>query len=659
MRIELTEFTSRKQNKGVVVEYSWEQLVDKLKHPTITNESVGEYPALTNEERTEIKDVGGFVGGRLKGGLRRKTALENRTLLTIDADNGTEESIRDFELLSDAVYFVHTTHSSTPDHLRLRWVFPLLRPVTAEEYSVVANEVARWIGTDTIDETTDQPERLMFWPSIAFDADFRTWEGGRTPLDPDEILPHADRIPKTQTEAPQIPQKEKHLNDGALSIPEGQRNKTVFSFAATLRGSGLDKDGIRSMISDYNDRYCDPPLPDFELDTIVRSICGRYEPGASVMPTLRTAWDDFNDLGEWKESEPKKIEKLEAESMRSLSLRHIDPPKFIIPGIITYGITILASPPKFGKSWMCMDMALSVATGTKFMELDTNKDGVIYLALEDGDYRLQDRAHKVANGRDLPENLYLVKQAPILNEGLLQQISNLLDKTDDHIGMIMIDTLQKIRGVAGKTEGVYGYDYRELGALHQFALDKKIAIVLVHHLNKGGDDSDFVSRLNGSTGVSGAADTIITLTRAARGSDETKMSITGRDVMERTLVIQMDWGHYRWILLGDEKDVEKDRDMHEFKSDPLVKTVLWHLNEADELARADPNNYSTEVSWSCTSQQLMDDIRRLFGEEYESSTAVGMRVKKLAPKLAEIEGVAYEYGRSKDSRKHTFTREII
>ena len=649
MRIEITEFANRKTNKGSVVEYTWERMVDKLKHPAITEETIDEYYAMTNEERTEIKDVGGFVGGKLKGGVRRKSALENRTLLTIDADNGTIESIRDFEILSDAVYFVHTTHSSTEEHLRLRWVFPLLRPVTAEEYSVVANEVATWIGVETIDETTDQPERLMFWPSIAFDADFRTWEGGRMPLDPDEILDHADPTP----DAP-VPQKEKHLNDGALSVPEGQRNKTVFSYAATLRGAGLDKDGIRYAVSDYNDRYCDPPLPESELDTIVRSICGRYEPGAAVMATLRDAWDDFNDLGEWKESAPKKIDHLEAESMRSLMQRHIDPPKFVIPDLITYGITILASPPKFGKSWMCLDMAISVSTGTEFMGIATNKDGVIYLALEDGDYRLQERSGKVANGRVVEDNLFLVKEAPILNEGLLPQIQKLIESCDTHIGMIIIDTLQKIRGVAGKTEGAYGYDYRELAQVHQFALDNNLAVVLVHHLNKGGDDTDFVSRLNGTTGISGAADTIITLTRANRNSDETKMSITGRDIKERTLIIQMGWNNYRWMLLGEEKEVEKDRDTMEFRNDPLVKTIIWHLDDAIELS-----DDVDEVSWSCTSQELMDEIRRLYGTEYESPQAVGYQVKKLAGKLAELENVSYEYVRSSVARKHVFTREII
>ena len=649
MKIEITTFPNRKTSTGRVEDWSWEDLKEKLKHPVVTTESVAEYPLLTNEERTNIKDVGGFVGGRMTSGKRNKIALENRTLLTIDADNATPHTVEDFLLLNDQVFFCHTTHTSTAEHPRLRWVFPLLRPVTPEEYRTIAAEVTKWVGAETIDETTDQPERLMFWPSIAFDGDYQYWEGGIRVLDPDEVLDRADPAP-----AP-APQKEDNVDLGAQTIPEGQRNKKVFSFAATLRGSGLDYKGIRSMLSDYNERYCEPPLPEEELDTICRSICGRYKPGESVMATLRDAWDDFNDLGDWKESEPKKIEHLEAESLASLNLRHIEPPKFVIPGIIPYGITILASPPKFGKSWMCLDMAISVATGTDFMGLETRKDGVVYLALEDGDYRLQDRSRKVANGRDLPDNLLLVKQAPVLNEGLLKQIRDLLDKTEQNIGMIIIDTLQKIRGVAGKTEGVYGYDYRELGAVHQFAIDNNLAVVLVHHLNKGGDDSDFVSRLNGSTGVSGAADTIITLTRASRGSDETKMSITGRDVQERTLIIQMDWSNFRWILLGDEKDVEKERDQIEFQSDPVVKTILWGLADAEDMTDGD------EVVWSGTSQEIMDEASRLYGAMYDSATSVGMKIKKLAPELEAREGIFYEYKRvgGQRSRTHVFRRERV
>ena len=656
MTIEITTFKNRKARCGTVTQLTWEDLVARLKKPVVTEESIAEYREMTNEQRTEIKDVGGFVGGYLEKGIRKKNALKNRTVITIDADNAKPDTVDQFLCFNDTVFFCHTTHTSTEESPRLRWVFPLRRPVTPEEYGVVARELAALVGADTIDETTDQPERLMFWPSVALDGDFQFWEGGAELLDPDKILDAADPVPE-----PTAPKGKDHIDDGALSIPEGGRNKTVFGYAAVLRGQGLDYQGIRFAVSDYNDRYCHPPLPEEELDTICRSVCGRYEPGAAVVPSLRDAWDDFNDLGEWKESEPKKVDHLEAESMKSLGSRYIAPPKFIVPGLIPYGITVLASPPKYGKSWLCLDMALSVATGTPFMGQQTNRDGVIYLALEDGDYRLQERGKKVAGSRELPENLLLVKQAPNLTDGLLKQISNLLDKCQASIGMIIIDTLQKVRGLAGKTEGVYGYDYRELGQLHQFALDKNLAVVLVHHLNKGGDDSDFVSRLNGSTGVSGAADSIITLTRASRGSDETKMSITGRDVQERTLIIQMDWSTYRWILLGDEKDVERDREDIDFHADPIVKTILWHLAEAEDLVHADEEHELPEASWCCTSQDLRDEVKRLYGQEYESATTVGMAVKKLIPLLASKEGVFHEKKQVGKGRiwTHVFKREIL
>ena len=382
--LEITEFKSRKNPRGKVVSLSWEDLKARLKKPVITEETIDEYFAMTNEERTEIKDVGGFVGGRMKNGARSKNALENRTVLTIDADHAAEDSVCFFTIMNDSVFFCHTTHTSTKENLRLRWVFPLSRPVTPEEYTAIAGVVCTWVGAETIDETTDQPERLMFWPSISFEADYGFWEGGTVVLDPDVILDGLEIPVNCGSSKPETPVKE-----GPLVIPEGQRNRTVFSFAASLRSNGLDYQGIRFMVSDYNDRYCEPPLPEDELDTICRSVCGKYRPGDPVANSLRNAWDDFKDLGEWVESKPKAVEKLEAESLASLGLRHVDPPKYIIPGMITHGITILASPPKFGKSWMVLDMAISVATGTEFMGMETQRTGVIYLALEDGDYRTE------------------------------------------------------------------------------------------------------------------------------------------------------------------------------------------------------------------------------------------------------------------------------
>lgn len=650
MNLTITTFPNRKSPKGKELSLSWEELKDKLKNPVITDESIGEYFAFTNEQRTDIKDVGGFVGGAFKDHRRAKDRLLYRSVLCIDADDASLNDVDDFTLLYNPVFCCHTTHSHTDEKPRLRWVFPLARNVNAAEYRYIANTVAEWVGANSIDETTDQPERLMFWPSQAFDGEWHFWEGGADILDPDELLAGVE----LETTAPVKEKPEPRESEEGLVVPEGQRNRTVFEFAATLRNKGLDMAGIRSMIEDYSDRYCSPPLDDAELDTIARSVCGRYKPGEAVT-SLRTAWDDFHDLGEWKEKK-KEQAKLRWESASELDERDVSPPDYVVPGLLANGINIIASPPKFGKSWMMMDLAISVATGTDFIGMSVEQTGVIYMALEDGDSRLKDRMRKVAGSRPRPDNLYFVQEAPGLGDDLLQQLDAMIKATPRRIGLVIIDTLQKVRGVAGKTEGVYGYDYRELGKLKSFFDDHHICGVLVHHLNKGGDDNDFVGRLNGSTGVSGAADTIITLTRGKRGDLETKMSITGRDVNERTLVIQMDWSSFRWICLGDERDVERDHDQYAFQSDPLVKTILWHLDEAEELAEES----AEKVSWSCTSADLLASVVALYGpQESDSATAMGMKVKKLAPQLEAQAGVTYEYSRANARREHVFTREIL
>lgn len=648
----LTVFKNRRVPVGTRLEMTWPEIVEKFRTPEVTEETVDEYQAMTNEQKTDVKDVGGYIAGELRANRRSKAALVNRDIITIDLDYASEGTIHTLRYLMSPRSLIHSTHSSTKDQLRVRVLFPLTRPVNAAEYRYLSNKLCADIGVDAADDSTDQPERLMFWPSVSFDGDYLFYECGDEPIDPDELLP--DDLPSEEPSS-----KPDKIQSGTLEIAEGQRNKTVFGFAATLRGNGLDQPGIRAMLEEYNDRYCSPPLEGWELDTICRSVCTRYQPGEAVAASLRDAWDDFHDLGEWQETKPAPIKRLEAESMASLGSRHVDAPVYVVDSLIANGITILASPPKFGKSWMCMDLAISVANGTEFMGLATKKQGVIYLALEDGDYRLKERGRKVAGDRPMPDNLYLVKDAPILEDGLLSMLNALVNSCES-VGMVIIDTLQKIRGTAGRTEGVYGYDYRELGQLHKYALDNGLAVVLVHHLNKGGDDNDFVGRLNGSTGISGAADSIITLSRSKRGDRETRMSITGRDIVERTLILEMDWGRYRWIILGEEHEVIERRDELEFKNDPLVKTIDGMLSSISDMV-LEENPDAVTVTWSCTSAELLDEVERLYGMQDLDVRSIGRKLSSIEPKLESELGISHTYVRKDHGtrRVHVFTSDII
>jgi len=73
------------------------------------------------------------------------------------------------------------------------------------------------------------------------------------------------------------------------------------------------------------------------------------------------------------------------------------PIKFIVSGLLPQGLAVLASPPKYGKSWFVLDLCLSVATGNDFIGRKTTPTDTLYLALEDSKNRLQGRIRKLCS----------------------------------------------------------------------------------------------------------------------------------------------------------------------------------------------------------------------------------------------------------------------
>ncbi len=83
-----------------------------------------------------------------------------------------------------------------------------------------------------------------------------------------------------------------------------------------------------------------------------------------------------------------------------LGREEFPPIRFVVPGYLPEGCTILAGRPKLGKSWLALDMALAVANGGRCLGTDCDPGAVLYLALEDNRRRLQSRLQKLAPARE-------------------------------------------------------------------------------------------------------------------------------------------------------------------------------------------------------------------------------------------------------------------
>lgn len=158
------------KNKSIL----WSDLLVKLSTTHRTAESFSEYAAAKKPRQDEIKDIGGFVGGYLDKGKRRKSSVLNRQLITLDADFLAADSglWDDFKLYYNNAACVYSTHKHEPDKPRLRLILPLDREVMPDEYIAIARRIAGSIGVELFDPTTYQPERLMYWPSTSKDGEF-------------------------------------------------------------------------------------------------------------------------------------------------------------------------------------------------------------------------------------------------------------------------------------------------------------------------------------------------------------------------------------------------------------------------------------------------------------------------------------------------------
>ena len=188
-RLTIAVGRSRMDKKWKNKEMMWSDIVRRLSETQRTSETVAEYKKLPKTEQSHIKDVGGFVGGMLKGGRRTAESVANRQLLTLDADFA-QPDFWDLAMLAlgEPAAAIYSTHKHTPDKPRLRLVLPLSRPVTPDEYQAIGRRVAADIDIEQFDDTTYQAQRMMFWGSTPRDGEYVFECNDDAFLDADEVL---------------------------------------------------------------------------------------------------------------------------------------------------------------------------------------------------------------------------------------------------------------------------------------------------------------------------------------------------------------------------------------------------------------------------------------------------------------------------------------
>lgn len=249
---------SRMDKKWNLAEMELSEFRDRISQTRRTAETVEQYRKLGKAKQDDIKDVGGFVLGTLKGGRRKKDCVLTRSGLSLDMDYATPDIIEQIEMFFSFQCYIYSTHKHTPEKPRLRLIIPLAREVTPDEYCAVARKVADEIGIELFDDTTYEPSRLMYWPSTSSDGEFIFHEITGALLDPDAEL------------------AKYHDWHNTAEWPVSKRQQTIVNRDIKKQADPLEKPG---MVGAFCRTYSITDAIDIFLQDVYKhsSMSGRYD----------------------------------------------------------------------------------------------------------------------------------------------------------------------------------------------------------------------------------------------------------------------------------------------------------------------------------------------------------------------------------------------
>jgi hypothetical protein len=363
--------------------------------------------------------------------------------------------------------------------------------------------------------------------------------------------------------------------------PGGLNNQLFASGSAmgNLVGAGLldEAEVIQSLLDAGRAAGCDDPKRD--RNTIERGIAtGKQTPrtpaplpvmGQSV-PAVATA----TRKGAHPVAEDAILRALGASATNDLLVRSIPDimssvfaePKFAVHGIVAEGLTLLAGKPKLGKSWLALNLALTIAAGGVALgNVPVVTGPVLYLALEDRFRRIQSRTGKILTGLGMsPEasaRLDVAVDCPRLDAGGLDRLCEWIerqgftgegDERSANARLIIIDVWAKFRPLQQSNKNAYDQDYAHMTALKNILDYYRTSALVLHHTRKAAAQ-DAIDEVSGTTGIAGCADGIMVLSRARaqEGKEfEAELMITSRDADEQKLALVVDRETWVWTSQG-------------------------------------------------------------------------------------------------------------
>ena len=160
------------------------------------------------------------------------------------------------------------------------------------------------------------------------------------------------------------------------------------------------------------------------------------------------------------------------------------PIEFVIDGLIAQGLYILAGAPKVGKSWLALDMCLSIAKGESVLGQKTLQGTALYLCLEDSYARIQNRLYEPTAPKS-KDNIFLAALYVYIKKKI--DFSGTASELIEKLKSVSDETFYPNRVTRDLVRN--GYTLRKYGIDFQYKRTRNGRLIILHY-DRERDSSD-------------------------------------------------------------------------------------------------------------------------------------------------------------------------
>lgn len=310
--------------------------------------------------------------------------------------------------------------------------------------------------------------------------------------------------------------------------------------------------------------------------------------------TAEVLWDLLTKL---KAITDTSIVEIDAEDLMALDF---PPLRWFAAGLVCEGMGIVGGKSKVGKSWLMLNVAISIATGGNvfgYYEVPIPTK-VLYCSLEDGPRRLKRRLSMIEHTANFKRNLKLSFKMPALEDGGTEYIMNHIK---DGYEVIIVDVMAHVEKSGKNGLRDYHEVYRQFAPLQALRSKYPFCLILVTHLRKT-ESEDIFNDLHGSVAYQGTQDTLWVLEKKY-GEETANLHIRSKDQEDKIAELKFD-GAGVWSFVGEGE---------EHASSKIEDSIIRYLRDEN-------------------GPQGIRDIMRGIDQERASYAAFKMRLSRMMSK---------------------------